>query len=132
MSPRLQPSFNHPLENSYPDKKCSEAITFSKFVGRYIEHEYWRIFFIVYVPVNATQGANSITLSFNLADRTGGTNTANLVTPTWRIKVTQLECGSSAYDYSTLASTLSALGQQHLHKSLLASSDYYWLGEIIL
>ncbi|XP_068081826.1 uncharacterized protein [Anabrus simplex] len=80
----------------------------------------------IYIPVNASLGPTTVTLNFVLADRTLVSN-RQLPTPTWRIKVTQLECASSLYDYSTLSSTITALGQQHIRKNSLATNDFFRL-----
>ncbi|XP_049856441.1 uncharacterized protein LOC126336613 [Schistocerca gregaria] len=48
----------------------------------------------IYVPVNASQGVNSVTLSFHLADRNLHDS---LFHPAWRIRVTQLECVPQQY-----------------------------------
>lgn len=48
--------------------------------------------FLVYLRVNHTNGERSIRLRLNLAARPGMVNGAALPDPTWRIRITQLEC----------------------------------------
>ncbi|XP_049856438.1 uncharacterized protein LOC126336612 [Schistocerca gregaria] len=80
----------------------------------------------IYIPVNASQGASSVSLSFNLADR-NSTSGSSLPTPTWRIRITQLECPGSPYDYSTFTAAVASLAQQHLQKFSPPYVDFHLL-----
>lgn len=80
----------------------------------------------IYIPVNASQGASSISLTFTLVDRNTSSG-MSLMTPTWRIRVTQLECPGSSYDYSTFTAAVASLAQQHLQKFSPPYVDFHLL-----
>ncbi|CAG2064451.1 unnamed protein product [Timema podura] len=57
----------------------------------------------VYVPVNSTMGVSSISLNLQLGDASDATYLGGASGASWRIKITQLECGAER-NYTLLPS----------------------------